>query len=263
MNGTTHRLGGMAFGAMIPAVMTLTNSTHQLDTPQIASFIAGAAIGSLLPDFDHPGSLIGRKAKLVSTAVRKVAGHRGATHYLITLLAYSIGVFILLGYIERWLHEKNATLAIGIVDGMIFTMSAMFVLKEVSRITKTRIKSKHITMLTIASFLFGLAFTLYDTKSAYVLITSYLVGSIAGYFSHLFLDSFTVSGLQWFQPFFKFEVHLGHCRTGSDWHNHKRGDTAEDRKKARGFGEAAYAFACGCLFFVNIAIIFGVQRLFL
>lgn len=262
MNGATHRIGGMATGAAIPAVMTLIGSGNQLSTPQVCSIIAGAAIGSLLPDIDHQGSLIGRKVKLVSTAVRKMAGHRGATHYLVGLLSYAIGALILMAYISRWIHESDFALGIGVVVGIIYSTSMMFVVREVCGIIGKRIFAKQTAIMSAVAFIGGLGFTLYDAKATLVLISSFLIGSVLGYASHLLLDSFTVSGLQLFKPFSDFTLHLGHCRTGSDWHNHKKNDTAEDRKKAKGFGEAAYRFACICILVLNVGITFGVNKLF-
>lgn len=65
------------------------------------------AIGSLLPDIDHPGSLLGRRMKVVSVIG---LGHRGWTHSFLgfgifTLLAYVIIPKYLLGFVIGYLSH--------------------------------------------------------------------------------------------------------------------------------------------------------------
>jgi inner membrane protein len=43
-------------------------------------YLGLAAIGSLLPDVDHPKSWVGRRTRPVSTALAAALGHRGMTH---------------------------------------------------------------------------------------------------------------------------------------------------------------------------------------
>lgn len=46
-----------------------------------------AAIGGLLPDLDHPESVLGRRLKLLSLPLSALCGHRGTTHSLIAVIA--------------------------------------------------------------------------------------------------------------------------------------------------------------------------------
>lgn len=61
-----------------------------------------AVLGSLLPDIDHPKSLIGRRSRPVSTLICKAFGHRGITH---SLAAVAVGGALL----------QSAGMAVGIV----------------------------------------------------------------------------------------------------------------------------------------------------
>ncbi len=45
-----------------------------------ANLLGLAVAGALLPDLDHPGSWVGRRARPVSTALAAMLGHRGVTH---------------------------------------------------------------------------------------------------------------------------------------------------------------------------------------
>lgn len=52
----------------------------------LASWVALAALGGLLPDIDHPHSRIGRLIPVLPTLLFKTTGHRGATHSLFGVL---------------------------------------------------------------------------------------------------------------------------------------------------------------------------------
>ena len=53
---------------------------------------AAAGFGSLLPDIDHPGSVVGRRLWFVSIPVAMIFGHRGITHSLIAVVAISAAI---------------------------------------------------------------------------------------------------------------------------------------------------------------------------
>ena len=55
--------------------------------PFDALHVGLAVLGSLLPDVDHPGSWVGRRARPVSTVVAAVLGHRGVTHSAVAMAA--------------------------------------------------------------------------------------------------------------------------------------------------------------------------------
>lgn len=49
------------------------------------SYYGGVALGSLLPDIDHPNSYLGRKLYPISVLINKCFGHRGFTHSFLSL----------------------------------------------------------------------------------------------------------------------------------------------------------------------------------
>ena len=70
--------------------------------------LGAAALGSLLPDIDHPKSLVGRRLAWVSVPVAALVGHRGVTHSLLAVLACAAGLWFL-GRELAW----NAALLVG------------------------------------------------------------------------------------------------------------------------------------------------------
>jgi inner membrane protein len=60
-------------------------------TPELAHgdwwhIIPGALLTSLLPDIDHPKSILGQRLKWISTPIARIFGHRGFTHSLLALI---------------------------------------------------------------------------------------------------------------------------------------------------------------------------------
>lgn len=75
---------------------------------------AAAGLGALLPDIDHPGSVVGRRLWLVSIPVAMLFGHRGITHSLIAAAAMSAAIAWQIGA-QPWI----AALAIGYLTHLI------------------------------------------------------------------------------------------------------------------------------------------------
>lgn len=71
MQGRTHILAGVAVGLVMAS---------GLEIAPALGVVAAAALGALLPDIDHPKSIIGRRAGLVGGVVRLGVAHRGALH---------------------------------------------------------------------------------------------------------------------------------------------------------------------------------------
>lgn len=59
--------------------------------------LMAAALGSLLPDIDHPKSWLGRRIRPVSLLISKIFGHRGITHSLLAV----IGCLLCLRFIGK------------------------------------------------------------------------------------------------------------------------------------------------------------------
>lgn len=105
MMATTH----LAFG-----VTTALGLSHLGWLDASALVFAAAGLGSLLPDIDHPGSVVGRRVKLVSIPVSLIFGHRGITHSLIAVVVMSAAIAWQVGS-QSWI----VALAIGYLTHLV------------------------------------------------------------------------------------------------------------------------------------------------
>ena len=126
MNAPNHIAGGI----VLTGIVTSFSDINILSDPLMLGVTAFAAI---LPDIDHPHSLLGKAVKPVSNYLNKNYGHRTITHSLTAVLA----VYLFVGFIE-----------------VLFNL-----------------ESSWSTVITVA------------------------------YFSHLFLDMMTLSGIPFLYPF--------------------------------------------------------------
>ncbi len=69
MTGRTHAAAGAFFGAL---------AGHAIGSPETG--LAVGALAALTPDIDAPGSIIGRRVRLVSVLLEALAGHRTVCH---------------------------------------------------------------------------------------------------------------------------------------------------------------------------------------
>jgi len=74
--GRTHLGVGLIAGYGLCMALGLPNA-------EATPIMAGAAVGSLLPDIDHPESSFGRKVRIISIPINHILGHRGLTHSLV------------------------------------------------------------------------------------------------------------------------------------------------------------------------------------
>lgn len=99
MMGRTHIIIGVSYGvALIP-----TATQNGLTPGQLGFLMCGLVVGSLLPDIDHPHSLISQQLPLVGKVISKLTRHRGLFHSV-------LGVVIMFAW-TRWL-------SIFIADGL-------------------------------------------------------------------------------------------------------------------------------------------------
>ena len=75
---------------------------------------AAAGLGALLPDIDHPGSVVGRRLWFFSIPVSLLFGHRGITHSLIAVVVMSAAIVWQAGA-QPWV----AALAIGYLTHLV------------------------------------------------------------------------------------------------------------------------------------------------
>lgn len=73
--------------------------------------ITGSVITCLLPDIDHPQSLLGQRLRWLSLPITRIFGHRGFTHSLLAIIT-----LIILFVFEPLL---NAVIPLDVMHGMI------------------------------------------------------------------------------------------------------------------------------------------------
>lgn len=107
----------MAFSHMVIGAASWAVVAKMTNLPPADPAMVGmAALGALLPDIDHPGSLVGRRLKVISAPLVLVIGHRGITHSLIATAAlaailyfYGLGIIIaplLIGYASHLMADS-------------------------------------------------------------------------------------------------------------------------------------------------------------
>lgn len=112
MNYKTHSMGGLLLGTLaFGIVASKLNIDSNIISVDGAVFIASSLAGSFIPDIDHKGSYIGRRAKMASSIVSGVFGHRGATHSPLVMLGIT-GILYLL--FSRFIYS-NPLVYIGFI----------------------------------------------------------------------------------------------------------------------------------------------------
>lgn len=116
MNYKAHRVGGVCFGVVASCLICQTPITPQ-KLVLSSTLVAGAYIGSLIPDIDHPNSFLGKKVKIISVVINKIFGHRGITHT--PLICFLFGALLLLlgSYFNGLSQIIYSQFAIGIIVG--------------------------------------------------------------------------------------------------------------------------------------------------
>lgn len=134
MTGKTHMLGGLEFGCMGAIIASV--AVPELTTIQAGSFIMGSTVGALIPDIDHPNSVISRQVPVISGLYRMVAvvdkgickllgqnyrmGHRGITHSLVPIGAL-LALLFFFGR-ELQIFELLLGLLVGCISHVVFDM---------------------------------------------------------------------------------------------------------------------------------------------
>ncbi|WP_284155523.1 metal-dependent hydrolase [Sulfuricystis multivorans] len=88
----------VAFGAASALLTIKWLNVHESRT--VLMFLAGGAIGSLLPDIDHPKSWLGRRIPFISIPLSNLVGHRGITHSMIALIVVQSIVLAAIAYLR-------------------------------------------------------------------------------------------------------------------------------------------------------------------
>jgi len=96
MMGYTHFAGGALAGAAAGTAF---------GEPLLGA--AMGAVAGLMPDIDHPGSMLSRKIPVLPAVISALAGHRGLTHTIWFCLAAAAGIAAaavsLAGWTWAWL----------------------------------------------------------------------------------------------------------------------------------------------------------------
>ncbi len=87
-----------AEGHLLFSVASLIMAHKLQITPEFAQgdwlhMVPGVLLGALLPDIDHPSSILGRIFRVISLPISKLCGHRGFTHSLIAWLILLISCY--------------------------------------------------------------------------------------------------------------------------------------------------------------------------
>lgn len=217
MLGKTHRLGGIMIGAVTPVVLEKVIHTNIDNTLLFTcTTMAGGAIGSLLPDLDHPNSIISKKLKPISKVVREFAHHRGITHTLLGWIIFGI-ISLIISHLSINFLQKSIDyyekVGMAIICGLIISSSVAFIFNSINKYTHI-VKKKEIKKLYVAGFLFGFILVFVFTKSALQYVPVYLLGMSLGYGVHILYDMFTVSGAPFFYPFSKKAFRFSKFKTG-------------------------------------------------
>ncbi|MDI6907914.1 MAG: metal-dependent hydrolase [Thermoanaerobacterales bacterium] len=84
MMGVTHAAAGAFAGALVGLAA---------GEPLLGAGVG--AIAGLLPDIDHPGSLLGRRVPILAVVISALAGHRGITHTVWFCAGIAVLAFVL------------------------------------------------------------------------------------------------------------------------------------------------------------------------
>ncbi|MEW6727556.1 MAG: metal-dependent hydrolase [Bacillota bacterium] len=105
MMGVTHAACGAFLGAAAGAAA---------GEPATGAWVA--ALAALLPDIDHPGSLVGRRIPVLPVLISALAGHRGITH----TVWFCAGIAALAGFLAAPAGMGTAVLvaACALVGGL-------------------------------------------------------------------------------------------------------------------------------------------------
>lgn len=75
INHRTHRVGGLAAGAITASIVS-----PELQPTTVAIVVISSFLGSYFPDIDEPSSRIGKKFPLLSRGLKRIFRHRGVVH---------------------------------------------------------------------------------------------------------------------------------------------------------------------------------------
>ena len=116
MMGRTHLSAGILTGEIMICAM------NQFDQTSTILLIGTTAIGSLLPDIDHPQSMVSKSGKItknLSSSVSAVTQHRGFTHTPVFTALVMFILFMVLRVYTNYAEMAAFGLGAGMVSHLI------------------------------------------------------------------------------------------------------------------------------------------------
>lgn len=216
MQGTTHKCGGVALGAIASLAISKYTGVNVVETAMI---LTGASFGALLPDIDHKGSEIGRKLKPVASIVCKHTEHRGFTHTTLCAFIVSMVALALSSLLQA---TYSGTLTYRIVFGCILGFSAWVVFDTLLNSMRPKFVHNYtirkILDLELPSLIVLCIFCIVFANALMATLYMFAWGISIGYFSHLLLDLFNPTGVPVLYPYSKQRFSVAKIRTGSHEH---------------------------------------------
>ena len=196
MIGETHRLGGIALGAVVATGMLLGKA--DIDLLSGAILISGAATGSLIPDIDHKGSMIGKRLPRLSAFVSDELDHRGVVHSLLGLFVFSLFTFVCGYFLD--LNSSKIVPFLAVSACIIGVNTINFIIKAICKVAHRRISVLRRRQIDLLVIILCVVISWNSPSFISFIFSYYIVGLSVGYFSHLLLDTLNPTGIKWFYP---------------------------------------------------------------
>ncbi len=114
MLSKTHVVIGLTYGAaLMPSV-----ARQELTAVHFGCVVAGLAVGSLLPDLDHPQSAINRKIPIFGGILGRLFAHRGILHSILGILGWLVFLSFVAAVVSQALPAAHGAIA-HIISGLI------------------------------------------------------------------------------------------------------------------------------------------------
>lgn len=219
MLASTHRIGGIALGAVIP-IMIEKYTNIQIENPFIfvALTMSGGALGSLIPDIDSTTSTLGRRVKPISKLISDKLGHRGGTHTILACFIFTFFCFFINEKIKTYLSinlNNEKILMFSTINAFITVTSCLFILGGIPSKLRGPLSKKNDIYIIVFLTLATVFFTFKNIALAVSYIDIYIIGVVFGYISHILLDLFTKEGVPLLRPIIKYRFSLLPFKTGS------------------------------------------------
>lgn len=211
MIGQTHRMGGIALGSLAATGLLLAGK--DINIVGCAVLVAGSAVGSLVPDIDHKGSMIGKKLPHISALVSSQVNHRGVVHSLLGLFVFSL-MTSSLGYLLSS-YDSELKLLIALISTLICVSAIDFGLKLLFRLAHRRLSNKKLKQINLVVAILCVVLSLKATSTITYFIPFYIIGLSVGYLSHLLLDTLNPLGVNYFYPG-RLYISIAKIVTGSE-----------------------------------------------